>query len=113
MENLELKLLEELSKLEQFGLKTPVDAKGFWKEWQSVFTKVKLSQIAIRTLLETEDLDRDEVIYLKQKMNLLRDIETYLKELKEVALQVKGYTFFSPEESEGESDGDDLDDFLF
>ncbi|HID79200.1 MAG TPA: hypothetical protein EYH48_03975 [Aquifex aeolicus] len=113
MENLELKLLEELSKLEQFGLKNPVDAKAFWKEWQSVFTKVKLSQIAIRTLLETKDLDREEVIYLKQKMNLLRDIETYLKELKEVALQVKGYTLFSPEESEEGNDGDDLDDFLF
>ena len=111
MENLELKLLEELRKLEQFGLKTPLDAKGFWKEWQAIFTKVKLSQIAIKTLLETEELDREEVVYLKRKMHLLSDIEGYLKEIKEVALQVKGYTFFSTEESE--EGGDDLDDFLF
>jgi hypothetical protein len=110
MENLELKLLEVLSKLQQYGISTPIDSKNFWKEWQKVFTQVKLSQVAIRSLLGSENLKTEEVDYLKRKLAELKEVENYLREIKEVALQVKGYSFFTTEESE---DNDDFDDFLF
>jgi hypothetical protein len=110
MENLELKLLEALSKLQQYEIGTSIDSKTFWRDWQKIYTRVKLSQVAIRSLLSSENLNNKEVDYLKGKLSELRDVENYLKELKEIALQVKGYSLFTTEESE---DNDDLDDFLF
>ena len=110
MENLELKILEELNKLERFNLKNPVDSKNFWKEWQSVYTNVKLSQIAIRSLVDRGDLDRAELKELTRKLKTFKEVEQFLKELKEVALQVKGYSIFTPEE---ENEEGDFDDFLF
>lgn len=111
MENLELKLLDEINRLQQYALKTPIDSKNFWRDWQSVFTDVKFSQIAIKTLLTAESLPKSEVEYLKRKLNLLKEVEGYLKELREVALQVKGYSIFSTEGSE--EGNDDIDDLLF
>jgi len=110
MENLELKILDILSRLQQYGINAPIDSKNFWREWQKTFTHVKLSQIAIRTLLGGKNLDPKEVEFLKKKLSELKEVETYLREIKEVALQVKGYSIFATEESE---DNDDLDDFLF
>lgn len=113
MENLELKLLEEVQKLERYNLKNPVDSKNFWKEWQVVYSEVKLGQIAIRSMLGDRELKRTEVDFLKRRLNLLRDIEIYLKELKEIALQIRGYSIFSPEESGEGNDDTDIDDLLF
>ena len=111
MENLELKLLDEISRLQQYALKTPIDSKNFWRDWQSVFTDVKFSQIAIKTLIAAESLSKEEVEHLRKKLNLLKEVENYLKELREVALQVKGYSIFSTEGSE--EGNDDIDDLLF
>jgi len=111
MENLELKLLEEINKLQQYAIKTPLDSKNFWKDWQAVFTKVKLGQIAIKTLLTGENLKAEDKKLLNKKLQLFKELETYLRELKSVALSVKGYTLFSAEESE--EGNDDLDDLLF
>ncbi len=111
MENIELKLLEELNKLQRFALKTPIDSKNFWRDWQSLYTTVRFSQIAVKSLLEGDNLSQEEVKHLKKKLHLLREVENYLKELREVALQVKGYSIFSTEGSE--EGNDDLDDLLF
>jgi len=110
MNDIELKLLEEFNKLQAFALKNPVDKRGFWGEWQNLFTKVKLQQIAVKALMMGET-DTQTVKFLEKKLRILREIEIYLKELKEVALQVKGYSFFATEES-GEED-DDIDDLFF
>jgi hypothetical protein len=110
MENLELKLLEALSKLQQYEIGTSIDSKTFWRDWQKIFTRVKLTQIAIRSLLSSKETSPEEVDYLKAKLSELKEVESYLKELKEIALQIKGYSLFTTEESE---DNDDLDDFLF
>ena len=40
MENIELRLLEEINKLQRFALKTPIDSKNFWRDWQIIFTEV-------------------------------------------------------------------------
>lgn len=111
MENLELKLLEEVNKLQRFAIKTPLDSQKFWRDWQNIFTTVRLSQIAIKNLLEKENISQDKMQYLKSKLQTLKDIENYLRDLKEIALQIKGYSIFSIEENEEEND--DLDDFLF
>jgi len=108
MENLELKLLEELNKLERFVLKNPVDSKNFWKEWQTVYTNVKLTQIAIRSLINGGNLEKAELKELGRKLKVLKDVEQLLKGLKEVALQVKGYSIFTPEEENEEGDFDDF-----
>ena len=110
MNDIELKLLEEFNKLQAFALKNPVDKRGFWGEWQNLFTKVKLNQIAVKALM-MDETDAQTVKFLERRLKILKEIEIYLKELKEVALQVKGYSFFATEES-GEED-DDIDDLFF
>ena len=107
MDNLELKLLEEINKLQNYAVTTSVDKRNFWSEWQQIFTKVKLNKIAIKSLLDDDNLPLEEKKKLKNKLNVLKEVEYYLKELKEVALQVKGYSIFTTEESE------DDDDLLF
>ena len=109
MENLELKLLEEFNKLQRFALKTPVDKKGFWSEWQNLFTQVKFYKISIKSLLNSSEISPDEKKLLKQKLDLISEVEIYLKELRDIALQVKGFSVFAPEESEDE----DIDDIPF
>ncbi len=110
MNDIELRLLEEFNKLQAFAIKNPVDKRGFWAEWQALFTKVKLNQIAVKAIL-MEIRDGETVKILEKKLRVLREIEIYLKELKDIALQVKGYSIFATEES-GEED-DDIDDLLF
>jgi len=110
MNDLELRLLEEFNKLQSFVVKNPVDKRAFWGEWQSLFTKVKLRQIAIKAVL-MEVSDKELIKYLHNRYRILKEIEGYLKELKDVALQVKGYSIFATEES-GEDD-EDSDDLLF
>jgi hypothetical protein len=104
MDNLELKLLEEINKLQNYAVKTAVDKRNFWSEWQHIYTKVKLNKIAIKSLLDDDNLSSEEKKKLKSKLNTLREIEYYLKELKDVALQVKGYSIFTTEESEDDDD---------
>jgi len=104
MDNLELKLLEEINKLQNYAVKTSVDKRNFWSEWQQIFTRVKLNKIAIKSLLEDDALQPEEKRKLKNRLNILKEIEYYLKELKEVALQVKGYSIFTTEESEDDDD---------
>ncbi|NPB05126.1 MAG: hypothetical protein GXO08_01955 [Aquificae bacterium] len=111
MENLDLQLLEAVNRLQQYALKSPVDRKGFWTEWQATFTKVKFYQIAIKALLASGKLGPEEKNELAFRLSMLKDVEGYLKELKEVALQVRGFSVFAPEES-GEDD-DDADDLFF
>ncbi len=111
MENLELKLLEEFNKLQRYALKTPVDKKGFWSEWQNLFTQVKFYKISIKSLMWSSEISSEEKKLLKQKLNTLSEIEIYLKELRDVALQVKGFSVFAPEEST--EDDDDIEDLLF
>jgi len=111
MTDIELKLLEQFNRLQQFALKTPVDKRSFWGEWQSLYTTVRLMQIAIRETLEKVERSSPEERFLQRKLRTYKEIEKYLHELKEVALQVKGYSIFAAEES-GEED-DDLDDLLF
>jgi len=111
MENLELKLLEEFNKLQRYAVKTPVDKKGFWAEWQNIFTQVKFYKISIKTLLNSAEISLEEKKQLKEKLNVLSDLESYLRELKEVALQVKGFSVFTTEESSEEDD--DIDDLTF
>jgi len=111
MQNLELKLLEEFNKLQRYALKTPVDKKGFWAEWQNIFTQVKFYKISIKALLNSAEIPPEEKKKLKAKLNLLSDVESYLKELRDVALQVKGFSVFTAEESSEEDD--DIDDLTF
>ncbi len=111
MENLELRLLEAVNKLQQYALKNSVDKKGFWSEWQTVFTKVKFYQIAVRSLLASKTLSSEEREELKSRLTVLGEVERYLKELKDIALQVRGFSVFASEESG--DDEDDIDDLFF
>ena len=112
MNDIELRLLEEFNKLQAFALKSSVDKRTFWSEWQALFTKVKLQQIAVKILLaDLKGVNDEAVAILERKQKVLKELEGYLKELKDIALQVKGYSIFATEES-GEED-DDIDDLFF
>ncbi len=110
MTDLELKLLEEFNKLQAFALKSSIDKKNFWSEWQNLFTKVKFNQIAVKILIEEFSSSPDKLKILEKRLKVLKELEHYLREIKEVALQVKGYSIFATEES---GDDDDMDDLLF
>jgi hypothetical protein len=51
---LDIQLLEELSNLEYFIVKAPLNSRDFWKEWQDKFSRAYMTRIAIKKLLRTK-----------------------------------------------------------
>ena len=67
-------------------------------------------QIALKSILldgsKLSPLDRK---ILERKLAVFMELERYLREMKEVAIQVEGYSFFSTEE-EFREDNDEWDE---
>jgi hypothetical protein len=51
---LDVQLLEELSNLEYFIVKAPLNSRDFWKEWQDKFSRAYMTRIAIKKLLRRQ-----------------------------------------------------------
>jgi hypothetical protein len=103
---LDIQLLEELSNLEYFIVKAPLNSRDFWKEWQDKFSRAYMTRIAIKKLLRTKKASYEEVSKYKSMIELYEDVLYYLELLKNLALQMRGV--YSPEPYT-EFDDEDID----
>ncbi len=106
---LDLNLMEELSNLEYFIVKAPVNTQEFWKEWQEKYSRAFVSRIAIKKLLRTRKLSYEEIKRYKALLEVYEDIVFYLENIKRLALSLRGIF-----ETNGSPEFDDEDiDFDF
>ena len=103
---LDLNLMEELSNLEYFIVKAPVNTQEFWKEWQEKYSRAFVSRIAIKKLLRTRKLSYEEIKRYKALLEVYEDIVFYLENIKRLALSLRG--IFEASESP-EFDDEDID----
>ncbi len=103
---LDLNLMEELSNLEYFIVKAPVNTQEFWKEWQEKYSRAFVSRIAVKKLLRTRKLSYEEIKRYKALLEVYEDIVFYLENIKRLALNLRG--IFEANESP-EFDDEDID----
>ncbi len=87
---LDLHLFEEMTQLEYFLVKKPMNAPEFWAEWQERYGKATLAKIALKKIAKTRKLSHEEYAKLRTMMNVYEDILKYLEQLKNTALSVRG-----------------------
>ncbi|NPB07621.1 MAG: hypothetical protein GXN96_01680 [Aquificae bacterium] len=106
--SLELELLRELSELDYYVVKTPLNSKDFWREWQEKYSKAHLTSIALRSLLRKKRLSRKEYLRAKDLLRKYGEILAYLESLKSVALSSRGYSggYFVEFEEDDEEEGE-------
>ncbi len=102
----DMQILEELSNLEYFIVKSPVSSPEFWKEWQEKFSRAYMNKTAIKKLLRTKKLPYDEVSKHKSQMALYDDVLFYLETLKGIAMSIRGIASF---DNTIEFDDEDID----
>ncbi|MEZ0361551.1 MAG: hypothetical protein ABWK04_06645 [Hydrogenobacter sp.] len=105
---LDVQLLEEVSNLEYFIVKSPVNSQDFWKEWQEKFSRAYMSRIAIKKLLKAKKLPYDELSKYKAQITLYEDVLYYLETLKNIAMSIRGI-FMSDQNVELDDEDIDLD----
>lgn len=103
---LDLNLMEELSNLEYFIVKAPVNSPEFWKEWQEKYSRALISRIGIKKLIRTRKLTYEDIKRYKALLEVYEDLIFYLESLKRLALNLRGV--FEASESP-EFDDEDLD----
>ncbi len=103
---LDLNLMEELSNLEYFIVKAPVNTQEFWKEWQEKYSRAFVSRIAVKKLLRTRKLSYEDIKRYKALLEVYEDIVFYLENIKRLALNLRG--IFEANES-SEFDDEDID----
>ncbi|ADO44519.1 conserved hypothetical protein [Hydrogenobacter thermophilus TK-6] len=105
---LDVHLLEELSHLEYFIVKSPVNSPDFWKEWQEKFSRAYMSRIAVKKILKTKKPPYEEHSKYKAQILLYEDVLYYLETLKNIALNLRGI-FTSDQNVELDDEDIDLD----
>lgn len=105
---LDLNLMEELSNLEYFIVKAPVNSPEFWKEWQEKYSRVFMSRIGVKKILRTKKLTYEEIKRYKALFEVYEDLFLYLESLKKLALNLRGVleTNESPEFDDEDIDFD-------
>lgn len=103
---LDVQLLEEMSNLEYFIVKSPVNTQDFWKEWQEKFSRAYMSRLAVKKLLKTKKLSYEDVSKYKAQINTYEDVLYYLETLKNIAMNLRG--IFTSDQSV-ELDDEDID----
>ncbi len=103
---LDLNLMEELSNLEYFIVKAPVNTQEFWKEWQEKYSRAFVSRIAVKKLLRTRKLSYEDIKRYKALLEVYEDIVFYLENIKRLALNLRG--IFETNENP-EFDDEDMD----
>ncbi len=91
---IDMQILEELSNLEYFIVKSSVSSPEFWKEWQEKFSRAYMNKVAIKKLLRTKKLPYEEVSKYKSQMVLYKDVLFYLETLKSIAMSLRGIAGF-------------------
>ncbi|MCS7170734.1 MAG: hypothetical protein N3D14_05015 [Aquificaceae bacterium] len=105
---LDLNLIEELSNLEFFIVKSPVSSQEFWKEWQEKYSRAFISKIAIKKLLKTKKLSYEDMVRYKTLLEIYEDVVFFLENLKRLALNLRG-VFETNENPEFDDEDIDLD----
>ncbi|MFN3814449.1 MAG: hypothetical protein ACK4SM_07500 [Aquificaceae bacterium] len=101
-------LLEEVSNLEYFIVKSPINTPEFWKEWQEKFSRAYMSKTAMRKILRSRRLSYDDLGKYKVQMNIYEDVLSYLETLKNLALSLRGI-LSSDQSTELDDEDTDLD----
>jgi len=106
--SLELELLRELSELDYYLVKAPLNSKDFWKEWQEKYSKAHLTRIALKSLIRKKRLGRKDYLKAKELLRKYGEILAYLESLKAVALSSRGYSggYFVEFEEDDEEEGE-------
>ena len=104
--SLDIHLLEEMTQLEYFLVKKPMNSPEFWGEWQEKFGKATLAKVALKKISKTKKLSHEEYTKLRTMMIVYDEILKYLKNLKETALSLKGVV---PNYPNVEMDDEDID----
>lgn len=99
-------ILEELSNLEFFIVKSQLGTQEFWKEWQEKFSRAYMSKIAIKKLLKTKKLSYEDVSRYKVQLKVYDDVLVYMDTLKNIAMSLKGISSFG---GSPEFDDEDID----
>lgn len=103
---LDLNLMEELSNLEFFIVKSPVSSQEFWKEWQEKYSRAFVSRIAVKKILKTRKLSYEEAKRYRAMLEIYEDVVFYLENLKRLALNLRGVLEVS---ESPEFDDEDID----
>jgi len=88
--SLDMTLLEEITQLEFFLVKKPLNSAEFWGEWQEKYGKAILAKIALKKIAKTRKLSHEEFSKLRTMMGVYEDVLKYLEQLKNSALSLKG-----------------------
>ena len=88
--SLDMNLLEEITQLEFFLVKKPLNSLEFWGEWQEKYGKATLAKIALKKIAKTRKLSHEEFAKLRTMMGVYDDVLKYLEQLKSAALSLKG-----------------------
>ncbi len=88
--SLDLNLLEEMTQLEYFLVKKPMNSPEFWTEWQEKYGKATLAKVALKKIARTRKLSHEEYSRLRTMMGVYDDVLKYLEQLKNTALSVRG-----------------------
>ena len=88
--HIDMHILEELSNLEYFIVKSPVSTSEFWKEWQEKFSRAYMGKVAIKKLLKSKKLPYEDLSKYKTQLSIYDDILSYLDTLKNIAMSLRG-----------------------
>ncbi len=103
---IDINLMEELSNLEYFIVKTPVNSPEFWKEWQEKYSRAYVSKIAVKKLLKTKRLTYEDIKRYRAMLEMYEGLLLYLESLKRLALKLRGVIEIS---DRSELDDEDID----
>lgn len=108
MKNIQIdtQILEELSNLEFFIVKSQLGTSEFWKEWQEKFSRAYMGKVAIKKVLKVKKPSYEDVSRYKMQLKVYDDILLYLETLKNIAMSLKGIASFG---SSPEFDDEDID----
>ncbi len=106
--HLDTGLIEELSNLEYFIVKSPVNTPDFWKEWQEKYSRAFMSKVAVKKLLRTKRLGYEDIKRYRALLDTYQELVEYLENIKRLALSLRG--IYEPSEEPDPTDDDiDLD----
>ncbi len=105
--SLDISLLEEMTQLEYFVVKKPLNTPEFWAEWQEKYSRASIAITALKKIARMRKLTQEEYAKLRTMLMVYEDILKYLENLKNVALNLKGvYSSFN---FEFDDDEDEID----
>jgi len=88
--NVEIKLLQEISDLDFFVIRKPIASPEFWTEWQEKYGKAVISKVALKKILKTNKMDKEQRASIKAAIQAYDEILKYLEKIKITAFHLRG-----------------------